>query len=138
LDKPPQERRTHGLLLLGAGGSGKTHVIQKLVFEAVSYIWPNETPDSPSMIVTASSNAQSKNISTANVKARTMHNAAAMRVQYMLNTKMRPGDKLKTLERLWKNVKVLIIEEVSMVSAANYNMLDFRAMYGRQKTHNVN
>ena len=62
-----------------------------------------------------------------------MHNAAAMRVQHMLNTKMRPGDKLKTLERLWKNVKVLIIEEVSMVSAANYNMLDFRAMYGRQK-----
>eukprot|EP00959_Pyramimonas_sp_CCMP1952_P178136 3723366-Pyramimonas_sp.AAC.1 len=24
-----------------------------------------------------------------------------------------------------------------MVSAANYNMLDFRAMYGRTKTHSV-
>ena len=62
-DKPPEEQRTHGLLLLGAGGSGKTHVIQKLVFEAVSYIWPNETQDSPSMIVTAFSNAQAKQCS---------------------------------------------------------------------------
>ena len=136
--KPPEEQRTHAILLLGAGGSGKTHVIQKLVFDAVLYIWPTESSDSPSIIVTASSNAQAKNISTALVKARTMHNAAAMRVQLMVNSKMRPGDKLKTLERLWKNVKVLVIEEVSMVSAANYNMLDFRAMYGRQKTHNVN
>ena len=32
---------------------------------------------------------------------------------------------------------VLIIEEVSMVAAAVYNMLDFRSMHGRSRTHDV-
>ena len=36
--KPPRERKTHHLLLLGQGGSGKTHVVQKLVFRAVNFI----------------------------------------------------------------------------------------------------
>ncbi len=50
---------------------------------------------------------------------------------------MRPGDKAASLEKLWRSVRVLVIEEISMVSAANYNMLDFRAMYGRAKSHAV-
>ena len=108
-----------------------------MVFRAVEYIWPNETPESPSMLVVASSNAQAKNISTAECKARTLHNAAGMRVQEMVNAKMRPGNKAQALEVRWRNVKVLVIEEVSMVSAANYNMLDFRAMCGRTKSHDV-
>ena len=135
--KPPEQRRVHHMLLLGAGGTGKTHVVQNLVFKAVEYIWPNVSADSPSMLIVASSNAQAKNISTAEWKGRTLHNAACMRVQHMINPKMRPGDKAATLERLWCNARVLIIEEVSMVSAANYNMLDFRAMYARTKTHAV-
>ena len=96
--KMPQDRRIHHMLLLGAGGTGKTHVVQKLIFKAVEYIWPNESPDSPSMLVVASSNAQAKNISTAEWKARTLHNASCMRVQKMINPKMRPGDKTATLE----------------------------------------
>ena len=32
-DKEPAQRRCHHLLLLGQGGSGKTHVIQHLVFQ---------------------------------------------------------------------------------------------------------
>ena len=135
--KPPEQRRVHHMLLLGAGGTGKTHVVQNLVFKAVEYIWPHVSADSPSMLIVASSNAQAKNISTAAWKGRTLHNAACMRVQHMINPKMRPGDKAATLERLWCNARVLIIEEVSMVSAANYNMLDFRAMYARTKTHAV-
>ena len=55
----------------------------------------------------------------------------------MVNRKMRPGDKAASLEKLWRNVRVLVIEEVSMVSAANYNMLDYRAMYARTKSHAV-
>ena len=125
------------MLLLGAAGTGKTHVVQNLVFKAVEYIWPNASADSPSMLIVVSSNAQAKNISTAEWKGRTLHNAACMRVQHMINPKMRPGDKAAALERLWCNARVLIIEEVSMVSAANYNMLDFRSMYARTKTHAV-
>ena len=89
------------------------------------------------MLVVASSNAQAKNISTATVKARTIHNASAMRVQKLVNAKMRPGGKSQSLERLWVNVMVLIIEEISMVSAGIYNILDFRSIYGRTKTHSV-
>ena len=83
--KPPKDRRVHHFLLLGAGGTGKTHVVQKVIFEAVAYIWPNESEGSPSMLVVASSNEQAKNISTARWRARTLHNAAGMRVQKMVN-----------------------------------------------------
>ena len=135
--KPPNQRKVHHMLLLGQGGSGKTHVVQKLVFTAVCYIWPSQNEDEPTLMVVASSNAQAKNISTVNVKGRTMHNASGMRVQQLINTKMRPGNKQKSLVRLWNQVRVLIIEEVSMVAAANYNMLDFRSMCGRSLSHDV-
>ena len=50
---------------------------------------------------------------------------------------MRPGNRQKTLTRLWDKCMVLVIEEVSMVSAPLYNALDFRSMYGRYKTHDL-
>ena len=40
----PDERRAHHLLLLGQGGSGKTHVVQNVVFPAVADIWPETVP----------------------------------------------------------------------------------------------
>ena len=135
--KPPHERKVHHLLLLGQGGSGKTHVVQKLVFQAVHFIWPPESPEEPSLMVVAASNAQAKNISSATVEARTIHNASGMRVQKLINPLMRPGNKQKHLTRLWGRVRVLVIEEVSMVAAAMYNMLDVRSMHGRSQTHDV-
>ena len=135
--KPPNQRKVHHILLLGQGGSGKTHVVQNLVFEAIEYIWPPASPEEPTLMVVASSNAQAKNISTASVKARTLHNASAMRVQQYVNVRMRPGNKQPLLARVWGQVRALIIEEVSMVAAALYNMLDFRSMCGRSRTHEV-
>ena len=88
-------------------------------------------------MVVAMSNAQAKNISTDAVKARTIHNAAGMRVQQYVNAKMRGGNKHGQLSRLWNQVRVLVIEEVSMVAAAIYNMLDFRAMLGRSRGFDV-
>jgi hypothetical protein len=135
--KPPHQRKVHHILLLGQGGSGKTHVVQNIVFEAVLYIWPPQSEDEPTLLVVASSNAQAKNISTADVKARTLHNASGMRVQQYINAKMRPGNKQKHLTRLWGQVRVLVIEEVSMVAAGWYNMLDYRSMCARSRTHDV-
>ena len=89
--KPWSERKVTHLLLLGQGGSGKTHVVQKIVFPVVEYLWPSPAPDRASMMVVAFSNAQAKNISTETVKARTLHNACAMRVQKYINAKPRPG-----------------------------------------------
>jgi len=111
--------------------------MQKLVFDVVGFIWPPPSPDEPTMHVVAFSNAQAKNISTKHLKARTIHNASCMRVQKYENPKMRPGAKQKTLTRLWDKCMVLVIEEISMVSAPMYNMQDFRSMYGRSKTHEV-
>lgn len=135
--RPPAERRVHHLLLLGAGGSGKTFVVQTLVFKAVQFIWPATSNSEPTLTVVAASNAQAKNISTADVKARAIHNASGMRIQKLTNDQMRPGTKLNSLSRLWNQVRVLIIEEVSMVAAAWYNMLDVRSMHGRSKLHDV-
>ena len=67
--KPPHERKTHHLLLLGQGGSEKTHVVQKLVFKVVEFLWPAESKAEPTLMVVASSNAHAKNISTETVKA---------------------------------------------------------------------
>lgn len=47
-----------------------------------------------------------------------------MRVQSLSNSQMAAGKKEKALERMWKNIRVLIIEEISMVAAMLYNMLD--------------
>ena len=60
-----------------------------------------------------------------------------MRVQQYVNAKLKPGKMQKTLERLWENVRALVIEEVSMVAAGLYNALDVRACHGRSSTHDV-
>ena len=90
-NKPPTARRVHHMLLLGQGGSGKTHVVQKLVFVAVEFIWPSVSEQEPTLMVVASSNAQAKNISSQQKKARTIHNACCMRVQKMVNARLRSG-----------------------------------------------
>ena len=56
--KPRHLRKVHHLLLLGQGGSGKTHVVQNLVFKAVRFIWPSPTASSDTLMVLAFSNAQ--------------------------------------------------------------------------------
>eukprot|EP00959_Pyramimonas_sp_CCMP1952_P435241 9113717-Pyramimonas_sp.AAC.1 len=71
------------------------------------------------------------------MEARALHNASAMRVQKYINAKMRPGGMQKRLKWLWEHVRVLVIEEVSMVAVALYGALDFRACHGRSDTHDV-
>ena len=46
---------------------------------------------------------------------------------------MRPGKRQAHLTRVWGQVRVLVIEEISMVAAALYNKkpLAARAFYGR-------
>jgi hypothetical protein len=65
--KPWSERKVHHFLLLGQGGSGKTHVVQKIVFQAVKHIWPPANEKSQTLLVVAMSNAQAKDISTSKV-----------------------------------------------------------------------
>ena len=134
--KPPENRGVYHILLLGQGGSGKTHIVQNLIFPIVHFIWPAEGEED-SMMVVAAKNAQAKNISTDQVAAKTLHAASCMRVQSLSNGNMTAGTAEKRLKTLWNSIRVLIIEEISMVSAMMYNMLDFGAMLGRRVAWHV-
>ena len=133
----PEKRHVYHMLLLGQGGSGKTHIVQNIVFPVVQFIWPEEDEQEPTLMVVAAKNAQAKNISTDKVKARTLHNAGMLGVQSLTNSNMGAGSKERALQKLWSKVQVLIVEEISMVSALLYNMLDFRAMLGRSVVFGV-
>jgi hypothetical protein len=132
----PEKRHVYHMLLLGQGGSGKTHIVQNIVFPVVHFIWPSEGEQSTLMVV-AAKNAQAKNISTDTVRAKTLHSASLLGVQSLTNSNMAAGSNEKGLQKLWSSVRVLVVEEISMVSALLYNMLDFRAMLGRRLVFGV-
>ena len=100
-------------------------------FSCGALIWPPEGEQSTLMVV-AAKNAQAKNISTDTVRAKTLHSASLLGVQSLTNSNMAAGSNEKGLQKLWSSVRVLVVEEISMVSALLYNMLDFRAMLGRR------
>ena len=68
---PWPERKVHHVVLLGQGGSGKTHVVQHIVAKVVDFIWPPEHVEDSKLLIVAFSNAQAKNISFANHRVRT-------------------------------------------------------------------
>jgi len=127
-----EKRRCFSFLLMGQGGSGKTAVVQEIVLPAVDFIFPPEVLGESSSLIACSSWAQAQNISTLAHKAVSCHNAAMMRVQSLRNRDMQPGEKKSALERKWCPKKLLVLEEVSMISPALYNMLLYRSYHGRK------
>ena len=111
-------------------------MVVNLIFPVVLFIWPPEDGNETLRVV-AAKNSQAKNISTSAVRATTLHAAACMRVQSLSNSDMSAGSKEEKLRTMWKSCRVLILEEISMVSALLYNMLDFRSMLGRRLSHCV-
>ena len=65
-------------------------------------------------------------------QAVTCHRAGAVRVQSFRNKCILPGEKKAALERRWENLRCLVLEEVSMISPAQYSMLLFRSFHGRR------
>ncbi len=61
------------------------------------------------------------------------HNAAMMRVQSLRNRDMLPGTCKTALENKLSAKRLLVIEEVSMISPALCNMLLYRFYLGRKK-----
>ena len=130
---PLEDRLQYRFLLMGQGGSGKTAVVQEIVLPAIDVIFPSEEPEGSSSIVVCSSWAQAQNISTPVHKAVTCHNATGMRVQSYRNRDMLPGTKKTALESKLSSKRLLVIEEVSMISPLLYNMLLFRFHHGRKE-----
>ena len=50
---------------------------------------------------------------------------------------MPAGAKKSALQRMWNSRRLLVLEEISMVSATLYNMLLFRSFLGRAETWEV-
>ena len=123
--------------MMGQGGSGKTAIVQEIVLPAVDFIFPPEQPNGSSSIIVCSSWAQAQNISTDVFKAVSCHNATCMRVQSYRNKDMLPEAKQVVLEAKLNSKRALVMEEVSTLSPALYNMLLFRFYHGRKKRWQV-
>ena len=125
-------RRRFSFLLMGQGGSGKTAIVQDIVLPVIDFLFPPEEPGDSSSLIVCSSWAQAENISTPTHKAVSCHNAAMLRVQSLRNSSMLPGPKKAALERRWGAKWLLVVEEISMISPAYYNMLLYRSYHGRE------
>ena len=110
---PPERRSVYHMLLLGQGGSGKTYIVQNLIFPVVHFLWPPSVNED-SLMVVAAKNSQAKNISTENVRAMTLHTAGCVGIQEFKNSLMSAGKKKQQLEKRWGKIRVLVIEEISM------------------------
>ena len=80
------------IVLIGHGGTGKTMLVTEIFIPLVKWAFP-PTDEGERFMVVAYSHAQADAISTANIRARTVHNACSMRVQSLANAKMAPGAK---------------------------------------------
>ena len=127
-----ENRKEYSFLLMSQGGSGKAAIVQEIVLPAIDFIFPPEQPNTSSSIIVCSSWAQAQNISTDVFNAVTCHNATCMRVQSYRNKDMLPEGKQALLEAKLNPIRALIIEEVSMISPALYNMLLYRFYHGRK------
>ena len=56
----------------------------------IHFVWPAQQ-DQQTLMVVAAKNAQAKNISTEQVRARTLHGAALLGVQALTNSNMAAG-----------------------------------------------
>ena len=129
-----KDRRTFNILLMGQGGSGKTAVVQEIVLPAVDFLFPpNEPGAAASTLIVCAKWSQAENISTDNHKAVSCHRAALMGIGNHRNSTMLPNERKGALERTWAHLRLLVIEEVSMVSPNLYNMLLYRSFYGRRE-----
>ena len=133
--KPAKSRKTFQMLLMGQGGSGKTALIQEIVLPAMDFLFPPKGPSgrSTSKIVCAKW-SQAENISTASHRATTCHKAAQMGIGEHRNAHMVPTAEVRRrLEEAWCDLRLLVIEEVSMVSPNLFNMLLYRGFHARRQ-----
>ena len=108
------------LMVDGAAGSGKSHVIS-VVRESVQLILqqPGDDPECPCILVCAPTGSAAVNINGV-----TLHSAFGFTFG---NEHFSLPDKTRDIKRnLYKNLKFLIIDEVSMVKADQLYQLDLR------------
>ena len=113
LPKPP-------LLMVDGAGSGKSHVIS-IIRELVQLIMqmPGDDPDCPYIMLCAPTGS-----AAVNINGSTLHSAFGLTFgneHYSLTDKTRD-----TKRNLYRNLKFLVIDEISMVKADQLYQLDLR------------
>ena len=131
------QRERFSFLLMGQGGSGKTAIVQEVVLPTMDFVFPPDDNGQKSSLIVCSSWAQAENISNTEHRAMSCHKAAGMRVQSMRNKFMLPGEKKPFLEQMLLTRRLLVLEEVGMISPALYNMLLYRSFHGRTSKYEV-
>ena len=136
-DVPMSQRERFSFLLMGQGGSGKTAIVQEVVLPTMDFVFPPDDYGQKSSLIVCSSWAQAENISNQEHRAMSCHKAGQIRVQSMRNRDMLPGEKRMDLEKMWTSRRLLVLEEVGMISPALYNMLLYRSFHGRTSKYEV-
>ena len=133
----PVNRRTQSAcLLIGAGGTGKTTIILKLLLPTFLEFFPQIDGEDRYQILTFS-HAQGDAISNDSFRAKTAHRAVGYRVASLRNNNMALGIKRKQLERTWNRQILVVQDEISLFPAMVENMLLYRSMRSRQNEHGL-
>ena len=110
------------IFLSGGGGVGKTFTINTIYQGLVRALrTPGSDPEKPTVILTASTGK-----AAANINGTTLHSAFALPVKEnkKKNVYKRPSmERLNSLRSLYVNLKVIIIDEISMIGTYCLNNL---------------
>jgi hypothetical protein len=100
-------------------------------------LFSKQDDENSPVLITCAKWSQAENISTEKHKAITCHRAGLVGIQDFRNRYLLPGDKKGALARTWNPVRLLVLEEVSMISPQLYNMLLYRGFHGRRERWQV-
>lgn len=131
---PVNQRTQKACMLMGAGGTGKTTIVLKLLLEVFIEYFPAMDSRQRFMITTFS-HAQGDAISNEKFRAKTVHAAASYRVAGLRNRDLALKTKRTEMESRWRSIIFLIEDEVSLIPAGVQNMLLYRVMRARQNMH---
>jgi hypothetical protein len=127
----PQPFYTH---LSGGGGVGKSHTTM-IIYEYFKRMlkYPGQSLNQPSVILTASTGAAASRIS-----GTSLHSAFKLPVRNSMISKIKLSDKdLDTLHNEYKYLKVLIIDEISMIGFVSFHDLNSRLQAIMMNDHDV-
>jgi DNA replication protein DnaC len=114
------------IFLSGGAGVGKTHLV-KTIYESLlrTLRCPGQNPDQPPVIVTASTGKAASNID-----GTTLHSAFKLPIRGKDNPKLeyRKAGKetLNTMQAMYQNLKLIIIDEISMIGTKSFLHLHLR------------
>ena len=121
--KLKQTVKPYHLFLSGAGGVGKSHVIKLLKHDTVKFMrhLPNVNPQDVTCLTLAPTGAAAFNIN-----GLTIHSGLLIIPIHASSFKNLSTDNLNTLRSKLENLKVVIIDEISMVGATLFHQIHRR------------